>query len=128
MFQTKAAEKIEHILCLISFSENRAAYEKMWKNIVQRGRPQMTIRRTRTAYWIPKATNAHTVCVILTAFTLQQWLHERASLLLYTYIADCLVCFPFDIRTPKDTACKTVIHYFNVMHPVVLTGNKRLIL
>ena len=29
----------------------------MWKNIVERGRPQMTARRKRIAYWIPKATN-----------------------------------------------------------------------
>ena len=31
--------------------------------------------------WIPKATNTHTVCVILIAFPLQQWLHESASML-----------------------------------------------
>ena len=31
----------------------------MWKNTVERGRPQMTIRRMRIAYWIPKATNIH---------------------------------------------------------------------
>jgi hypothetical protein len=41
------------------------------------------------ACWIAKATNAHTacVCVILVAFPLQQWLHERAAMLLSTYIA-----------------------------------------
>jgi len=32
----------------------------------------------------------HTGCVILTAFPLQKWLHEHASMLRYTYIA-CLV-------------------------------------
>jgi hypothetical protein len=46
----------------------------------------MTIWRMRVACWIPKATNTHTVCVKLIAFTLQQWLHERASILRYTYI------------------------------------------
>ena len=30
----------------------------MWKNIVQRGRPQI-IWRMRIACWIPKATNTH---------------------------------------------------------------------
>ena len=49
-----------HILRLKTFSENRAVYENMWKNIVQRGSPQMTIRRMRTACWVPKATNTHT--------------------------------------------------------------------
>jgi len=31
----------------------------MWKNIVERGRAQMTIWRMRIACWIPKATNTH---------------------------------------------------------------------
>jgi hypothetical protein len=38
----------------------------------------------------PKAINTHSEYVILTAFPLQQWLHKRASMLRYTYIA-CLV-------------------------------------
>jgi len=59
-----------HILCSISFfsSENLAVYEKMWENTVEQGRPQMTIWRMRIACWIPKATNAHSCCVILIAF------------------------------------------------------------
>jgi hypothetical protein len=52
----------------------------------------MTIWRMRIACWIPKATNKHTGYVILIAFPLQQWLHERASLLLYTYIP-CFVYY-----------------------------------
>jgi hypothetical protein len=39
------------------------------------------------AGWIPKATNKHSQYVILIAFPLQQWMHEQASILLYTYIA-----------------------------------------
>jgi hypothetical protein len=61
----------------------------MWKNTVQTDRPQTTIWRMRVACWIPKATNAHSEYVILT-FLVQQWLHERASMLHYAYIA-CLV-------------------------------------
>jgi len=56
----------------------------MWKNIVERGRPQMAIWRIRFACWIPKATNTHLQYVIFTAFPLLQWLHERASTLRYT--------------------------------------------
>jgi hypothetical protein len=52
----------------------------------------MTIRRMRIACWISKATDTHSEYVILIAFPLQ-WLHERASMLHYTYIA-CLVSFP----------------------------------
>ena len=39
------------------------------------------------ACWIPKATKAYSEYVTRIAFPLQQWLHERASLLRYTYIA-----------------------------------------
>jgi hypothetical protein len=69
------------------FFENRAVYEITWKNMVERGRPQMTILRMRVACWIPEATNRHAGCVTLTAFPQQQWLHERSSMLhIYTYI------------------------------------------
>jgi hypothetical protein len=56
-----------------SFFENRAVYEKMWKNIVQPDRSQTTIWRMRIAWWIPKATNTHSQYVILIDFPLQQW-------------------------------------------------------
>jgi hypothetical protein len=59
----------------------------------------------RIACWIRKATDAHSECVILTAFPRQQCLHERASVLRYTYIASiviaktqCVVCF-YTVRT-----------------------------
>jgi hypothetical protein len=59
----------------------------MWKIIVESDRPQMTMWRMRIARWITKATDIHSEYVVLTAFPLQQWLHERASMLRYTYIA-----------------------------------------
>jgi hypothetical protein len=74
------------------FFENRAVYEIMWKNIVERGWPQMTMWRMRIACWLAKATNTHTECVILIAFPVPQWLHERTSILRYTYTS-CLVPF-----------------------------------
>ena len=80
-----------HILCLITFftSENRSLCD-MRKNIVELGRPQMTIRRMRIACWITKTTDTHSEYVVVIAFPLQQWLHERASALRCTYIG-CLV-------------------------------------
>ena len=39
------------------FSKNCAIFEIMWKNIVEPGRPQMTIWRIWIACWIPKGTN-----------------------------------------------------------------------
>jgi len=40
----------------VFFSENRAVYEIMWKNVVELDRPQMTIRRMLIACWILKGT------------------------------------------------------------------------
>ena len=60
----------------------------MWKNIVQQGRPQMAIWRTRIACRIPKATNTHSEYVILIAFPRQQWLCERVTVLRYS----CTAC------------------------------------
>jgi len=62
----------------------------MWKNSVERGRPQMIIWRMRIKCLITKATHTPSEYVILIAFPLQHWLQERASVLRYTYIA-CLV-------------------------------------
>jgi len=56
-------------------------------------------------------THTHTGCVILIALPLQQWLHERASVLRYTYIA-CLVyfwwCFVTHIMFHKGTLVAAV--------------------
>jgi hypothetical protein len=88
MFLTKNAEKIKtHILCSIPFFEYHALYEIMWKNTIGPGRSQMTIWHTCIASSIPQATNALFEYIILGDFPLQQWLHERTSMLDYTYIA-----------------------------------------
>jgi hypothetical protein len=76
-------------------SENRAFYEIMWKNIVEADRPQMATWRTRFAFWIHKAANTHSEYVTTIAFPLQQWLHERASVLCYSYIACLVFSHPF---------------------------------
>jgi len=50
------------------FSENRAIYEIMGKNIAERGRSQMKIWQMRIACWIPDATNTHSGYIILIVF------------------------------------------------------------
>jgi hypothetical protein len=53
MFQTKVVEKRKtHILCSITFFENCAIYEIMWKNNVELGRKLMTIWCMSFACWI----------------------------------------------------------------------------
>ena len=59
----------------------------MRKNIVELGRPQLTIGRMRIACLIPKAANTHSEYVMFTAIPQQQWLNERNSMLRYTNIA-----------------------------------------
>jgi len=114
MFQTNVVEKINtHILCPIlpppPKKKNCAVYEVMQRNIVEPDRPQMTVWRMRTACSIPKATNTHSEHVIVTAFPRQQWLHERASMLRYTYIES-------PVRDPQR--CSWGFHSFDTWHRV----------
>ena len=72
-FQTEVVEKSKYTFYVqLLFSENRAVYEIMRKNILQPDRPQMTIWRMRIACWLPETTNTHSECVIPIAFPLQQ--------------------------------------------------------
>ena len=102
MFQTNGVEEIKtHILCSIFFFfENRAVYEIMWENIVQRGRPQMTIWRTRVACWVPKSTKT------LTCFSTETMVATNAP---QCYVIQTL---PFSLRFVKwssETSWKSVI-------------------
>jgi hypothetical protein len=85
MFQTKAMENCEtHILypkTFFFFWKSCRLWDNVGGKIVESDRPQMKMWRLRIACWITKATNTHSECVILIAFPLQRWLHERASVL-----------------------------------------------
>jgi hypothetical protein len=48
--------------------------------------PQMTIWHMHVACWTSKVTNTHSEYEILTAFSLQEQLSERASVLRYMCI------------------------------------------
>jgi len=52
----------------------------------------------RITLWINKATYTHSEYVTFIPFPLQQWLHERCSVLRYTYMA-CLVYCSLDYLT-----------------------------
>jgi hypothetical protein len=44
MFQAVVVEKVlTHILCSVTFSEERAVYEITWRNVVELDRSQMTV-------------------------------------------------------------------------------------
>jgi hypothetical protein len=73
----------------------------MWKNLVQPDSPQIAIWRMRNECWVPKA--AHSEYAIIIAFPQQQWLHERASLLLSKYIACLVACIIAFFAIPLNT-------------------------
>ena len=50
----------------------RPVYNIKWKNVVEWGRPQITLWRMSIPCWVPKATNTHSEYVTLSAFLLQQ--------------------------------------------------------
>jgi hypothetical protein len=85
------------------FSDNRAVYEIMWRNVIEPERPQMILWCMRIAGWILKASNTHSEYVILANFPQKQWLNERASVLRSTYIA-CF-CFWIHIFLCKNSFC-----------------------
>jgi len=65
----------------------------------------MTIWRMRIACRIPKATNAQSEYVTLTACPLKEWLHERASGLRYRHIAFLVLLF-LNIHTHNSHSLK----------------------
>ena len=84
-FQKNFQRKLKHFL-LRNGSFNRDIYETMRKNVVERGRPQLTIWSMRIVCWITEATNTHSDYVIIITLPLQQCLHKRPSMLLDIYI------------------------------------------
>ena len=61
-FSENIVEKIKtHILCSITFFQKSCRlWDNVEKNIVERGKAQMTIWRMGTEIWISKAKNTHT--------------------------------------------------------------------
>jgi hypothetical protein len=121
MFWTKVVEKIKtHILCSTTFFRKS---HRLWDNVEKcsgdRGATNdVTIWRIRVACWISKAictqAHAHTnQYVILIAFPRQQWFHERASMLRYTYMA-CLVALTSTIT--HFTFIITALHWYCNFH------------
>ena len=105
--------KLKHVLCSVTFSENRALYETKSKNLVEPERPQRTIKydayalhgghvrlHAGTRMYKPKRPGTHTHPTharthaqenMNTVFPRQQWFHELALKLRFTYIASFVV-------------------------------------
>ena len=67
------------------FSKSLPFFVIVWRNTVEPGRPQLKIWRMGIVYRVSKAKNTQSEYVIFIAFPMQQWLHERISLLRYTH-------------------------------------------
>jgi hypothetical protein len=94
----------------------------LWYNMKRYGRGRQATDDNITWHmhfiWqVTKDTDTHSEYVILNAFPQQQWLHERASLLSYMYIA-CLV-LNCDIFLQKQCALFGVF-YLNDWHSTFL--------
>jgi hypothetical protein len=95
MFQTKDIAKLKtQSLCSItsfrkihSRAGHRWQYNTAQYNTAGQATDGNITQRKCTSCCVTKATDAHSECVIPTAFPLQQWLRERASMLRYTYTA-----------------------------------------
>ena len=95
MFQRKVVEKIKtHILFPITFfsqilplRDNVKNYCRAWQATDDSITPRM-----RIACWITKAVNTHSEYATIFAFPLQQWLHERAAVLV-TRTLPAIFCF-----------------------------------
>ena len=95
MLQIKFCKENQNTnLCPVTFFFLRKSY-RLWEYVGKYGKAREvtvdnTIGRMRFASWKTKTTDTHLEYVILIAFTRRQWLRERASILLYTYIV-CLL-------------------------------------
>jgi hypothetical protein len=94
IFRMRVVEKIKaHILRIITFHENRALCEIMWKTMVQptQATDDYEILRMLFACWIIKTTVTHSEYVILIDCPLQKWLSESTSILCCMYVASLIV-------------------------------------
>ena len=100
MFQMSVVNKIKTYFMFNNFFFLRKSC-RLWDNVekystAREATDDSVVRRMRCACWINNVSETHSEDAILTASVLQQRLHERASVLRYTYIAS-LVLFRFTI-------------------------------
>ena len=125
MFHTKIVAKTKtHILSSVTFTDNRAVYEIMWKRMVETGRPQMTIWR-RIACWISKTTRAqeyardraltpthtHTHTYVTHYFPTAQWfVNSPQCYVIRALPLTCILAFSFCRQFSFSVAHVLVLH------------------
>ena len=114
MFEIEVVDKIKTHFMLINFFFRKSClfFWIIFKYKVEPDRPQIKIWPMRTACCITRATNTHSQYVILIAFPLQQCLHERASMLRYTYIACLVISYSTQRNCTPDSNIRNYTDYF----------------
>ena len=69
---------------------------KCGNDILERGRPQMTVRRMRISYWIPNVTDTHTLRLCNTHCLPTATMVARMRLIVTLYV-HCMSCYVFRI-------------------------------
>jgi hypothetical protein len=80
----------EHTLCSITSFENSVVHEIMWKNVVEQGRPQMTVWRTCIACSIPRATTTPRLCSTYSFSTAAVVARMNLNVMLHILFLSCL--------------------------------------
>jgi hypothetical protein len=100
------------MLCSVTFFENRAVYEIMWKNILYPVRPQMTKWRMCTACLIHKATNTHLQCARRFFSTATMVARTCLSVTFYVHCLSCLLFKTFCLNHCSHCYTAFVRKYF----------------
>jgi hypothetical protein len=117
-YECRRANQHAHFYVTCLFSENRAAFEITWKNVVDPGRPtdDSIILGMRSACRLPKAADTHSEYVILRFYG--NWLRERTSiLLLYVHCLSCWNRCNELRRAVKSTALGDLCAHYGICIP-----------
>jgi hypothetical protein len=116
----KNCRKNKNIFCSWTFSENRAVYDIMSKNLVELERPQMTIWR-RVACWISKATltQAHASAHLPTSIPTLAGTHMQVPTHTHTEICKT---YCFSMATVVSWTYFNVIRILHVLLGFILEG------
>jgi len=88
LFQIKVIDKIKkHILCSVTFFENRAVYEITWKKYCRAGQATDNNNARSITCWIPKTTN-HKFRLCFSTETFVEG--TRLKVTLYVHCLSCL--------------------------------------
>ena len=100
-----------HFMFSDFFSKIVPFMRKCGKNIVERGRPQMTIWRMRIACWIRKATDTHSEYVTHSFSTTTIVARTRLNVTLYMHCLPGYIIFPSMPLSSRCTLSFRFLHH-----------------